>query len=190
MVYAYLQGQTGVFTQQMGSMSVDIHESKTNAASALRDVNDRLYASQFDKGQLSQTITDFRARLKEVDEKQLTATTALSLRIDERAKSIDDKITLAGQLQQKANDAAYISRDEMASWRLAHVKENAYSQGLVDAKIDALTGEVKTLEERQYEHRVGHIDNDDIDDIQKQAQLMEERQQREEEDRAARHKIK
>ena len=160
-VYMYMNGQTAVLSQQLTTQSAvttqqisgiiaSVAEIKSGIVGDLKTVNDRLYQSQFDKGQSSQNIIDFRARLKDVDDKQLAAAAALSLRIEERTKAIDEKISLGTAMQQKVNDAAYINKEDYASWRMQHVKENAYAQGLLDAKVDNLIDDTKTVEERQY----------------------------------------
>jgi len=176
MIYVYLGGQTAMFGQQMISMSNEIRDTKAAAVSSLRDVNDRMFSNQFEKGEFKQTIVDFRARLLELSDKLQKQTESAVVLVEQRTKAIDEKIKLSFDMQQKVNDAAYANKEELSTWRLGYVKDNAYSKGLSDAKIDGLTGTTKTLEERQYAHRVGHLDRLEVDSLREQQRLVEERQ--------------
>jgi hypothetical protein len=150
MIYVYMNGQAGIYSQVMATLSQEVKDAKVTASTALSDVNARLYKSQEEKGEMKQTVIDFRARLIEVDKKLGDQQQAILDRINERSKATDEKILLANQLQAKINDSANTSKDESSLWRLTHVKENAYAQGMHDAKVDIALRSIVTFEERQY----------------------------------------
>jgi len=128
-VYMYMSGQTAVISQQLATQSAVTTQQITAITTSISEIK-----------------VDFRATLAVVDQKLA----AMQSRTDERTKAIDEKISLTAQLQQKAFDAAYANKDEIAAWRLQHIKENAYAQGRLDAGAEHARDDIKIIEERQH----------------------------------------
>jgi hypothetical protein len=144
---------TQVYTIMSGQ-SEDIRDVKLLAVQDLKDINSRLYSSQYERGIADAKAAEFAVKIQELDIKLQNETKLTAERIGEQIKALDDKLQIEQRLVSETNrnqmDEQKDYATEMRAWRLEHVKEMAYSEGEQDAKIQAITDEQDRIEQRQY----------------------------------------
>lgn len=124
--------------QSINGVATGVTKSESNLALS----NARELQYREDKGQLTQTIVDFRARLLEIDDKAKQQAVAVMDRLSDRVKATDEKMNLLFTQQQRTNDTVQENQAKYELWRLNHVKELAYSQGRNDA-VHEISGKKK-----------------------------------------------
>lgn len=136
-----------------------IRDVKMLAAQDLKDINARLYVSQYDRGVSDAHQAATVEKLKELDVKLQNETKLVADRIDERIKALDEKLQTESRLMSQTNknqiDTQVDYAAEMRAWRLQHVKEDAQLNGEQDARLSDALGQLKTVEERQYTNTNG-----------------------------------
>jgi hypothetical protein len=154
LVYNVLSGQ-----------KTDIHDLKEVMVQELKDVNARLYTSQFDKGLATAQTAEFTNKLKELDTKLQNETKMTAERIAEQIRSLDEKLQIESRLvaatnrQQMDEQASYAA--EMRAWRLKHAEETAYFRGFQDCDSSKTNEKLNQTERRQFEDRINRIERQD-----------------------------
>jgi gas vesicle protein len=162
----------GTFIVILGLASSMVYTSLSNQAESIRDVksiviqdlkdvNERLFVSQFDAGKASVHQQDMSTKLIDLDNKLQNETKLIADRIDERIKALDEKIQIEQRLVSSTNlkqmEEQGSHATDMRKWRLEHEAATSTFRGSTKATFDLLIKQIDKIEQQQYDDRMSRL---------------------------------
>jgi hypothetical protein len=147
----------GFLYHVLSGQATGINDTRTALTQDIKDVNSRLYLSQYERGRADaiqgQTVTE----VAKLDVKLQNETKLIADRLDERIKALDEKLQVESRLvaattQQQMRDFEEFAQN-MRAWRLTHTEDEAYFRGRTDADNASQIQQLRLIEGRQYDKR-------------------------------------